>query len=61
VYPDGTVVGAADATLPTMVIFLVYATGANLTEKYIRHRPGFAEYRSRTSFSVPTLPKSRLP
>jgi steroid 5-alpha reductase family enzyme len=44
-----------------MTYFLVYATGAKLTEKYIRHRPGFAEYRSRTSFSVPTLPKSRLP
>jgi len=44
-----------------MTYFLVYATGAKLTEKYMRNRPGFAEYRSRTSFFVPTPPKSRLP
>ena len=44
-----------------MTYFLVYATGARLTEKYMRNRPGFAEYRSRTSFFVPTPPKSRLP
>ena len=37
-----------------MTYFLVYATGAKLTEKYMRNRPGFAEYRSRTSFFVPT-------
>jgi len=44
-----------------MTYFLVYATGAKLIEKYMRNRPGFAEYRSRTSFFVPTAPKSRLP
>jgi steroid 5-alpha reductase family enzyme len=44
-----------------MTYFLVSATGAKLTEKYMRNRPGFAEYRSRTSFFVPTPPKSRLP
>jgi steroid 5-alpha reductase family enzyme len=44
-----------------MTYFLVYATGAKLTEKYMRNRPGFAEYRSRTSFFVPAPPKSRLP
>jgi steroid 5-alpha reductase family enzyme len=44
-----------------MTYFLVYATGAKLTEKYMRYRHGFAEYRSHTSFFVPTLPKSRLP
>ena len=44
-----------------MTYFLVYATGAKLTEKYMRNRPGFAEYRSRTSFFIPMTPKSRLP
>jgi steroid 5-alpha reductase family enzyme len=44
-----------------MTYFLVYATGAKLTEKYMRNRPGFAEYRSRTSFFVPMRPRSRLP
>jgi steroid 5-alpha reductase family enzyme len=44
-----------------MTYFLVYATGAKLTEKYMRDRPGFAEYRSRTSFFVPMPPRSRIP
>jgi steroid 5-alpha reductase family enzyme len=44
-----------------MSYFLVYATGAKLTEKYMRNRHGFAEYRSRTSFFVPMPPKLRLP
>ena len=44
-----------------MTYFLVYATGARLAEKYMADRPGFAEYRSRTSFFVPTPPRSRLP
>jgi steroid 5-alpha reductase family enzyme len=44
-----------------MTYFLVYATGAKLTEKYMRDRPGFIEYRSRTSFFVPIPPRSRLP
>ncbi|MDT5012981.1 MAG: hypothetical protein QOH57_4598 [Mycobacterium sp.] len=40
-----------------MTYFLVYATGARLTEKYMRNRPGFSEYCSRTSFFVPRPPK----
>ena len=43
-----------------MTYFLVYATGARLTEKYMGNRPGFSEYRSRTSFFVPRPPRSRL-
>lgn len=42
-----------------MSYFLVYATGARLTEKIMADRPGFAEYRSRTSFFLPRPPKSR--
>jgi len=44
-----------------MTYFLVFATGARRTEKYMADRPGFDEYRSRTSFFVPQRPKSRLP
>jgi steroid 5-alpha reductase family enzyme len=40
-----------------MTYFLVYATGARLTEKYMRNRPGFSEYCLRTSFFVPRPPK----
>lgn len=42
-----------------MTYFLVYATGARLTEKVMAGRPGFAEYQSRTSFFVPQPPKAR--
>lgn len=42
-----------------MNYFLVRVTGARLTEKYMRGRPGFDEYKSRTSFFVPRPP--RLP
>jgi steroid 5-alpha reductase family enzyme len=41
-----------------MTYFLVYATGARLTEKYMRGRPGFAEYQQRTSFFLPRPPRS---
>jgi steroid 5-alpha reductase family enzyme len=41
-----------------MTYFLVYATGARLTEKYMRGRPGFSEYQQRTSFFVPRPPRS---
>jgi steroid 5-alpha reductase family enzyme len=41
-----------------MSYFLVYATGARLTEKYMRGRPGFDEYQARTSFFVPRPPRS---
>jgi len=39
-----------------MTYFLVYATGARLTEKQMAGRPGFAEYCARTSFFVPWPP-----
>ena len=51
----GALTAGADDLLP------VYATGAKLTEKYMRNRPGFTEYHSRTAFFVPIPPKSRLP
>ncbi|MGH3524209.1 MAG: hypothetical protein ACRDU4_15645, partial [Mycobacterium sp.] len=35
-----------------------YATGARLTEKYMKGRPGFDEYQARTSFFVPRPPRS---
>jgi steroid 5-alpha reductase family enzyme len=41
-----------------MTYFLVHATGARLTEKYMRGRPGFAEYQQRTSFFIPRPPRS---
>jgi steroid 5-alpha reductase family enzyme len=44
-----------------MTYFLVYATGARLTEKLMADRPGFREYCSRTSFFVPRPPRSRIP
>ena len=41
-----------------MTYFLVYVTGARLTEKLMRDRPGFDEYKSRTAFFFPRPPKS---
>jgi steroid 5-alpha reductase family enzyme len=41
-----------------MTYFLVYVTGARLTEKLMEGRPGFDEYKSRTSFFVPRPPRS---
>ncbi|MCV7329731.1 DUF1295 domain-containing protein [Mycobacterium cookii] len=41
-----------------MTYFLVSVTGARLTEKYMKGRPGFAEYQQRTSFFVPRRPRS---
>jgi len=43
-----------------MTFFLVYATGARLTERQMAGRPGFSEYCLRTSFFIPTRPKLRL-
>lgn len=43
-----------------MTYFLVYATGARLTEKMMSGRPGFDEYCSRTSFFVPKPPRSSI-
>lgn len=40
-----------------MSYFLVYATGARLTERMMSGRPGFTEYQSRTSFFVPRPPR----
>ena len=40
-----------------MTYLLAYVTGGRLTERYMRHRPGFAEYCSRTSFFVPRPPR----
>lgn len=40
-----------------MSYFLVYATGARLTEKIMADRQGFREYCSRTSFFVPWPPR----
>jgi steroid 5-alpha reductase family enzyme len=42
-----------------MTYFLVYATGARLTERIMADRRGFREYRSGTSFFVPLPPRSR--
>jgi steroid 5-alpha reductase family enzyme len=41
-----------------MTYFLVWITGARLTEKYMKGRPGFAEYQQRTSFFIPRPPRS---
>ena len=41
----------------SMTYLLAYVTGGRLTEKYMRHRPGFADYCSRTSFFVPRPPR----
>jgi steroid 5-alpha reductase family enzyme len=43
-----------------MTYFLVYATGARLTERIMADRPGFREYCARTSFFVPRPPRSRI-
>jgi steroid 5-alpha reductase family enzyme len=41
-----------------MTYFLVYVTGARLTEKVMAGRPGFDEYRQRTAFFFPRPPRS---
>lgn len=43
-----------------MTFFLVYATGARLTERIMADRPGFDEYCACTSFFIPRPPKSRV-
>jgi len=40
-----------------MTYFLVDVSGARLTEKYMRGRPGFAEYQERTAYFVPRPPR----
>ena len=41
-----------------MTYFLVFATGARLLEKHMGERPGYAEYRERTSYFLPRPPKT---
>ena len=41
-----------------MTYFLVSVTGARLTEKYMKGRPGFAQYQQRASFFIPRPPRS---
>jgi steroid 5-alpha reductase family enzyme len=40
-----------------MTYFLVYATGARRTEKYMEGRAGFDEYKARTAFFIPSWKK----
>ncbi|MBV8861003.1 MAG: DUF1295 domain-containing protein [Mycobacterium sp.] len=40
-----------------MTYFLVYVTGARLTEQYMKGRPGFDEYQAQTSFFIPRPPR----
>jgi steroid 5-alpha reductase family enzyme len=44
-----------------MTYFLVFATGARLLERHMAERPGYAEYRGRTSYFVPRPPKRAAP
>ncbi|WP_298445527.1 DUF1295 domain-containing protein [Gordonia sp. (in: high G+C Gram-positive bacteria)] len=44
-----------------MTYFLVVATGARLLERSMSDRPGYAEYRRRTSFFLPRPPRRRDP
>jgi len=41
-----------------MTYFLVYVTGARLTEKLMAGRPGFDEYQKRTAYFFPRPPRS---
>ncbi|MDT5139805.1 MAG: hypothetical protein QOD58_4067 [Mycobacterium sp.] len=41
-----------------MTYFLVDVSGAKLTEKYMKGRPGFTEYQQRTAYFVPRPPRS---
>jgi steroid 5-alpha reductase family enzyme len=40
-----------------MTYFLVFATGARLLERHMGERPGYAEYRQRTSYFLPRPPR----
>ena len=52
-------VSLATAASPLlMTYFLVYVTGARLTEKLMAGRPGFDEYQQRTAFFFPRPPRS---
>lgn len=41
-----------------MTYLLVDVSGARLTERYLKGRPGFAEYQRRTAYFVPRPPRS---
>nr|WP_198967828.1 DUF1295 domain-containing protein [Mycobacterium shottsii] len=41
-----------------MTYFLVDVSGARLTEKHMKDRPGFGEYQRRTAYFVPRPPRS---
>lgn len=41
-----------------MTYFLIDVSGARLTERYMRGRPGFADYQERTAYFVPRPPRS---
>ena len=43
-----------------MTYFLICGTGARLTERIVAGRPGYSEYRARTSFFVPWPPRSSM-
>jgi steroid 5-alpha reductase family enzyme len=55
---NGWVSLATVASPLLMTYFLVYVTGARLTEKLMAGRPGFDEYRQRTAFFFPRPPRS---
>lgn len=54
---NGLVSLATVASPLLMTYFLVYATGARLTEKLMAGRPGFDEYQHRTAFFFPGRPE----
>ncbi len=43
-----------------MTYFLVFATGARLLERHMAERPGYAEYRERTSYFLPRPPRKSV-
>jgi steroid 5-alpha reductase family enzyme len=55
---NGWVSLATVASPLLMTYFLVYVTGARLTEKLMAGRPGFDQYRQRTAFFFPRPPRS---
>jgi steroid 5-alpha reductase family enzyme len=55
---SGWVVGLVTVLGPiAMTYFLVFATGARLTERSMMQRPGYPEYAARTSMFLPLPPK----
>lgn len=53
-------VGAATVLSPiVMLVLLAKGSGAPITEKFMRDRPGYAEYIARTSGFFPLPPKGR--